>query len=206
MNTTQKRLRNTVLVIGTLIIGFFAIQAILSYTKTVPPFEYVNYQTQLEVYKDSDKNFEENSKKVKEYVDEIEVTTTINEENTSIYDILPEKTSETSFVSSNDDQVRDMAKAAVEVAQDFYGIDDVKFVTSVYAVEERLAVYTETPRSYLFFALTPDESKMVGIVVTPTPSGYDIETLWTVEQASDTSYVETETNRLLFIFSNQVFE
>ncbi len=205
MNTTQKRLRNTILIVGSLIIGFFAVQLILSHMQQAPAFDYANFATQLDVYKSSDSNFSENQKAVQEYINKIKTQESSSDENTSIYDVLPQATGNTAFVTSNDEQIRMMASEALAVAQEFYGIEDVKFLDAVYAVEERVAIYSEMPRTYLFFAFTPDESKMVAIAVTPTESGYSIETQWTIDQAGDTKYVENETNRLLFIYSNKVF-
>ena len=205
MNTTQNRLRNTIIVIGTLLILIVAFMVISIKQRQAPEFVYQNYVTNLENYIQSDTNFDQNSQAVIKYIDEIHNHQNLNDENTSIYDILPKATSHTSFVTSNDDQIRDMASVALEYAIDFYGSEDIKFIDAVYAVEERLAIYTKNPRSYLFFALTSDESKMVAIDVMPFENDYKIKSNWTLEQAGDKKFVENKTNQLLFIYTNKVF-
>ncbi len=201
----RNQLTNIIVGIGCFVVVLVLGVVIYLKINPAPAFDYEIFQQELTQFKEENDDFNEVQQEVIAYIQYVENHENPASINESIYDILPEVNVSTAFVSSNDDQLRDMADLVIDQAQEFYGVENIKILDVVYSTEERLAIYTQSPRSYLFYAMSEDKENMVGIIVTPTENGYELETLWSLEQASDVKFVEQESNRLLFLFSNKVF-
>ena len=206
MKLMQKHLRNMILGVGAFIIFIVATMLVLVTASRNIEFDFSVYQEQLEIYKNQDLNFEENKKAVKDYINFILQNETPEEINKSIYEVLPEVSTNISFVGSSDEQLREYALEVFSFGQEYFSGENVKMIGSVYAVEERVALFLEEPRSYLYFVVTENQESMVAVKVTPNANEINIEPIWDRGKASDSDFVVEETNRYRFIFTNQIFE
>ncbi len=201
----QKQLRNIIFgAVGFVVFLFLAQYVVLSARDSIR-FDYTVYQEYQTKYEQQDVYFEDNQQKITDYVRMLYSHTAPETINESIHNILPEPVIDTGFVSSNDDQVREMASLVLAEAQEIFGTENAKMVNAVYAIDEVVAVYLQQPQSYLFYALTSDQSQIIGFVVTPSEDGYNIEELWSLDQAADVDFTTREANRALFIFTNKIF-
>ncbi len=167
-------------------------------------FEYSVYEERMDIFKQNDSNYLETQEKLKEYIEYVEEHEEPDTINDSIYEVIPETNQSTSFVTSSNEQLSEMAELVIEEGKKFFGEENIKILNIVYAPEERVSVYLESPRSYLFYPVTENQEEMVGMIVTPTEAGYDIESLWGIEESRDVEFVAQEVNRLLFIYTNKV--
>lgn len=200
----QKQLTNLIIGVSSFVIIVFGIQMVLAFNKQVPAFDYASFEANLTVLQSEDPNYLNVQESLNEYVAMVLNHPDNKTINDSIYDVLPNNNSDLSFVSANDEQISEMAEVAIKAGYDYFGSEDVKMLNKVYALEERSAAYLGTPRSYLYFAITADEEEMVAISVDMTKEGYQANYLWERENASDETFVQSEINRMLFIYTNEV--
>ncbi len=205
MTLMRKQIRDLVLGIGLTVVFIAAVMIVLTNATRNIPFEYEVFQEYLPTYREQDDFYEERKVELEEYVELVMSSENPELINESIYDILPEVELNISYVSCNDDQIREASKEVIELGKSYFDREDVILLDAVYAIEERLAIYLERPRSYLYFLMTEDEENMVGVTMSPTKDGYDIEVLWDKDLSSDDTYVIQETNRYRFLYTNQIF-
>ncbi len=201
----RRQIRDLVLGIGLSAVFIVVVMIVLTSATRNREFDYQVFQQYLPTYREQDATYEETKLEVEEYMKLIMESESPENISESIYDILPETDLNISYVSCSDDQVREAAQDAIEIGKAYFDSEEVVLVEAVYAIEERVAVYLESPRSYLYFIMTEDEEKMVGMTMNPTEEGYDIQPLWGVERSGDDEYVIQETNRYRFLYTNQIF-
>lgn len=202
----QKHLRNLIIGIGCFVVFIFIVQLILVKMKGQPAFSYSQYQEKQESFNSCyGSKLKETQDRLHAFIEHSQSTENIKDLKTTIFDELPKTKCEVSFVTSNDEQLRNMAQEVLKTAQTYYGMKDIRILDTVYAVEESFAAYLQTPRPYLFFALTKDETHMVAITVIPQEKGYKIETLWEKEKAKDNAFVQKEVGKLLYLFDIKAF-
>ncbi len=201
----QKQVRNLIIGIGGFIIFIALAQFVMMQGAKSIAFDYQIFEKYLPTYIDQDQEYTKTKQSVEEYIDFVLTHESPDSINESIYDILPETGLNISYVSYNDDQLREIAYEVLQAGAEYFNNTDVKMLDTVYAVEERVAVYLGSPRSYLYFVLTPDGESMVAMSVTATKDGVEIVPLWDIEKAADDDFVVQETNRYLYIYTNQIF-
>ncbi len=201
----QKQIRNLVIGIAGFIIFIALAQVVLVQATRAMEFDYEVFEQYLPTFQEQSNEYEAVKAEVENYIEFVLAHDEPESINQSIYEILPETDLNISYVSCNDEQLREAAYQVLELASDYFDSDTVKLLDTVYATEERVAVYLGQPRSYLYFALTEDSENMVAMTVMPTKDGFEIMTLWDFENSGDDVFVVHETNRYLFIYTNQVF-
>lgn len=167
-------------------------------------FDYDKFTQGQEVFNACYENVDAKREEVEEFKNEIEATSSIQDMTREIADVLPKTNCKTSFVTSDMDQIRTMAELVLSDVQDFYGTQDVKIIDSVYSTSEQYAAVYQSPRSYLFFGMTSDESSIIGIIVTPTKDGYDLERLWSREESDSLDYTQKRVQNLLYLYTEGV--
>ncbi len=201
----QKQIRNLVIGIASFIIFIIAAQIVMMQATRNIAFDYDVFKTQLNLYIESDESYYSVQSELLEYIEMVESHENPETINNSIYDILPEVSVNISYVSLNDEELRAAAEEVLEFGRSYFESEDVKLLSTVYAMEERVSLFLGEPRSYLYFALTADEEQMVAVKLVPTENELSITPLWDKSRASDDEFVIQETNRNLFIYTNQVF-
>lgn len=200
------KLRNIILGVCAFLIFILVAQLIFVKSMKQPDFTYANYQKGQEAFNECEKaNLQQTQETLKDFVKHASSTESIDDLEKTIYDVLPKTSCDVSFVTSSDDQIRNMAEQVLEKALDQYQRDDIKLLDTVYSVDEKFAAFMQTPVKYLFFALPADESAMIAYIVTPNETGYDIEAQWDVDKAEDLEFVQTEIGKLLYLFNIKVF-
>ncbi|WOO88558.1 hypothetical protein R2F61_06395 [Mollicutes bacterium LVI A0078] len=110
----------------------------------------------------------------------------------------------TDYVSSNEQQLSTYAEHLYEYLTAKYPNQEFGLLDTIYTAPAKYYAYLGEPQSYLFFAMNAEQTVMLGYVYTPQVDGYNIEELWTVDEASDLEQVQDYTQNLLVKYYEKV--
>lgn len=201
------RNRNIIFGVGFFVIFIFVVQLVFVKSIEIPDFTYPEYETRQQAFNTCYVGeLEARQTTLRQYLETYQSAETSDDVGYSVLDLLAKNSCSVSFVSSNDGQVRVMAEQVLHEAYTYYQREDIKLLNAVYTSDEQFAAIMQTPRSYLFYALTPDESQITAFQVTPNKDNtYDITAMWDVEQSFDATYTGMQAEKLLLIYNEKVF-
>lgn len=201
----DKRIRDIIIGVACFFIFLIIVQFIFANTLPQASFEYSAYQAEQYEFNETFENLEIHKKNLEDFTQHVYGLKNIYELEETLLSILPDIEMAEHFFTSSDEQIRIMAQQVYDDALAYFGLEEVKLLDTVYATDVRYSAILNSPQNYLFFALTPDKEKIVSYIVTPTEIGYDMETMWELENASDVAYTQMVSGNLLHIFNQQVF-
>lgn len=110
----------------------------------------------------------------------------------------------TDYVVSNDDQLTLYAQNLYDYLSDKYPNQELGLLDTIYTAPAKYYAYLGMPQSYLFFAMNSEQTMMMAYVYTPEVGGYNIEELWSIEEANDLEQVQEYTQNLLVKYYEKV--
>ncbi len=110
----------------------------------------------------------------------------------------------TDYVTSNDEQLTIYAQNLYEYLTDKYPNQQFGLLDTIYTAPSKYYAYLGEPQSYLFFAMNSEQTVMMAYVYTPEVDGYNIDELWTVEEADNLDQVQEYTQNLLVKYYEKV--
>ncbi len=118
-------------------------------------------------------------------------------------EIETETSCNSDFVTSNTKQLSVYAENVYNEINDdsdiHYGLID-----TIYTAPANYYAYLGIPQEYLFFAMSDDQSKLMGYIYAPTVDGYTLRELWSEDQSSDLDEVQSYTSNLLVKYYEKV--
>lgn len=119
-------------------------------------------------------------------------------------DLDVEEACNTDFVVSSDEQITTYAEDVYNEISNKYPGQDFGLLDTVYTAPAKYYAYLGIPQDYLFFAMSSDESQMIGYIYSPTADGYELNELWSIDESSDLDTVQNYTNNLLVKYYEKV--
>ena len=108
-----------------------------------------------------------------------------------------------SFTTSNEEQIREYAYEALDFATDFYK-EQAYLIDAVYTAPSSYYAFIGKPQEYLYFALPKNQEQIVGVLVQQGKDGLIVTNTWELEDTINLKSTEQFVKLMLVKYSEKV--
>lgn len=202
-----QKTRNSIIGIVSFLLVVLVLQTIFVKSMKIPYFTYQNYKEQQLIFNSCyGRTLQDKKQELQGFINKVNATLDSKDIKQNSLEFLNKTNCRVSFVSQNDEQIRSMAKEVVMYINQFYENREIKLLNTVYTIDEQFSAILQQPRSYVFYALSEDETEMFGFIVTPKEDNTNlIKELWDKNQSKDRGVVQNMVAKILLLFNQKIF-